>query len=123
MSQARYVFYIEIRRRHTSNTAETFFRVGSVLTIQWQHIVVVKDSESLELYYNGELARRVEAIDSDGLGAFKVLVGQLKPTSTERQFSGAIDELAIYRTKLNASEIEHHYLLMTNKSAGPVVEN
>lgn len=99
------------------------FSSGICTPLQWQHVVVVKDSESLQMYYNGELARRVAATDTNGPGAFMILVGQLKPTSTERQFSGAIDELAIYRSRLNAAEIKNHFLLMKSQQPGAVVEN
>ncbi len=88
------------------------FSKGICAPRQWQHVVAVKNPESMELYYNGQLARRVPITNANSTGEFRILVGQLNLNSTWRQYSGAIDELAVYPSALPAAEIARHYALM-----------
>ena len=77
----------------------------------WQHIVGVKDKHRLKLYLDGVLLKDVSVKDHYGPGNFNLIVGQLKPFVLERQFSGGIDELAIYRRALSETEVLRHYEL------------
>ena len=75
----------------------------------WQHVVAVKETERISLYFDGELAKSAPIEGHHGEGAFHLLVGQLKPIQPWRQFSGGIDELAVYRRGLTPTEVKRHY--------------
>lgn len=83
---------------------------------KWQHVVVVKDSARLNLYFNGELARQVTSVAPDCSGDFRLIVGQLNLFDTRRQFVGSIDELAIYPKALPPDVIHHHFQLIAAES-------
>lgn len=76
----------------------------------WQHIVVVKQPDTKQLYINGQL--QAEASDTAHLsGGQTLLIGRLHQLRPERRFIGQIDELAIYDYALSPSTIEGHYRL------------
>ena len=98
-----------------SNLGTNVFSQGICIPYQWQHVVAVKNLDSIELYFNGELVRRVDVADANGAGNYRILVGQLKGGTTERQFSGAMDELAVYPKGLTAAEIALHYSMIARQ--------
>ena len=61
------------------------FSQGVGIPHQWQYIVAVKTLDSIELYFSGQLARRVNVADANGSGDYRTLVGQLKRGPTERE--------------------------------------
>jgi hypothetical protein len=85
------------------------FTPGLCAPGQWQHVAAVWDVSEIRLYFNGQLMRRVSTDQTFGDGRFHVIVGQLKPYVTERQFSGAIDEFAIYRRALTDQDVQRHF--------------
>jgi hypothetical protein len=91
------------------------FSKGICTPHQWQHIVAVKQSASMALYYNGQLARRVDLSDANGPGPYRLLAGQLNPASNWRQYSGAMDEVALYPMSLTEEQIALHYRLVVEK--------
>ena len=91
------------------------FSKGICTPHQWQHIVAVKQSASMALYYNGQLARRVDLSDANGPGSYRLLAGQLNPASNWRQYSGAMDEVALYPMSLTEEQIAIHYRLVMEK--------
>ncbi|APZ93141.1 FecR protein [Fuerstiella marisgermanici] len=91
------------------------FSAGVCVPHQWQHVVAVKNSDSLELYYNGQLAQRVQSSEMHGGGTFQLLLGELRTTVTDRQYSGALDEFAVYRRSLTPAEAARHYALGTGR--------
>lgn len=77
----------------------------------WTHVVATKTLEELNLYVNGQLLRTVSG---PGTGAgddlsYHIMLGQLSPISKTRQFNGWIDEVAVYRRVLSATEVSRHY--------------
>ncbi|WP_404308088.1 LamG-like jellyroll fold domain-containing protein [Neorhodopirellula lusitana] len=96
------------------------FTPGICVPGQWQHVVTVKRTDAMEIYVNGKLVRHVSLAPGkvNSLGNFHVIVGQLTANETWRQFSGAIDEFAIYKRDLSAEEIAEHYQLvdLTNQN-------
>lgn len=80
---------------------------------QWQHVVAVWNMDSIQLYFNGLMVRHVSVGQPDCPGKFHVILGQLDPVRVERQFSGALDEVAVYRRALSLSEVQLHYQMMT----------
>jgi hypothetical protein len=78
----------------------------------WCHVVAVKTSESIQLYFNGE-PRLIE--DDLRLGdqqAYTAVLGQLDSIRNERQFEGQIAEVAIYQKALTSEDIKRHYELI-----------
>ena len=80
---------------------------------QWQHVVAVWNTDSIQLYFNGHMVRHVSVGQPDCPGKFHIILGQLDPVRVERQFSGALDEVAVYRRALSLSEVQLHYQMMT----------
>jgi|GEM_PF-1608473 len=88
------------------------FSAESCVPGQWNHLVATKSRTRLRLYVNGQLVREIDVSRVSDSNAYRILLGQLRPTSTERQFIGAIDEFAIYPRALTAPAILKHYQLM-----------
>jgi hypothetical protein len=79
---------------------------------RWHHLVAVKTPQELRLFLNGQLARRLAVeIGSEG-SAYRFHLGELRTSSSERQFVGSIDEVALYPFALSDAEIERHYRLL-----------
>jgi len=91
------------------------FTQGLVTPGMWQHVVMVKKQGKFQLFYNGSLAREVEIEDSSNEEPFRCMLGQLALRQAGRQFSGLVDEIAIYRHALSAEEVREHYRLATGQ--------
>lgn len=87
----------------TSCFSETVYELR-----KWQHIVAVKDENSLRLYINGKQVAQGQ--DSSTLvDGMKVTIGQLDREQFYRKFIGQIDEFAIYSRPLSEQEIVKRY--------------
>ncbi|MEP3481172.1 MAG: LamG-like jellyroll fold domain-containing protein [Fuerstiella sp.] len=100
---------------HSFELGTNVYTQGVCIPGQWQHIVAVRNKTKLELFFNGQLAKRVNIKDANSDDAVKFLVGQLNLFTTMRQFVGAIDEVAIYQHALPPSAIETHYQLIASE--------
>ncbi|GAA4454819.1 LamG-like jellyroll fold domain-containing protein [Novipirellula rosea] len=96
-------------------TGTNAFTPGLCVPGQWHHVVAVKNTDAMEIYLNGHLTRRVPLADDnvDGSGDFHLIFGQLAAAPDWRQFSGAIDEIAVYSRALTPAEIEHHFTVVS----------
>ncbi|MCU0876768.1 MAG: LamG domain-containing protein [Pirellulaceae bacterium] len=84
---------------------------------QWHHFVAVKTPTELRCYVNGVLDRTLpDSLGSDAL-AYEVFFGQLRKSTSERQFVGALDEIAIYLHELDDATVQLHYDAMYGASA------
>ncbi len=92
-------------------TGTNAFTRGLCVPGQWHHVVAVKNVDAMEIYLNGTLASRVPLAEGkvDGSGNFHLIIGQLTADADWRQFSGAIDEIAVYSRTLSPNDIERHY--------------
>ncbi|MEM6364265.1 MAG: LamG-like jellyroll fold domain-containing protein [Planctomycetota bacterium] len=87
------------------------FSAGLVTPGQWHHIVTTSSDSKLSLYINGSLVRQIsdqqqrESQDEP----LRCLIGQLTLNQNWRQFSGLIDEVAIYQRALTPDEVLTHY--------------
>lgn len=80
---------------------------------QWHHLVAVKTPAELRLYLNGELTRQIAgAPGNSGNLRYRLVLGQLREDSAERQFAGSLDEFALYRRPLTSDEVRSHYTAM-----------
>jgi len=99
-------------------TGTNIFSAGLCTPGQWQHVVVQKNDQGLDMYFNGQLVSHVDRQKGFGSGDFRMIVGQLSLREDERfwrQFAGSIDELAVYQRTLTSAEIESHYKLIAEQ--------
>jgi hypothetical protein len=88
------------------------------LLYQWVHGAVTYDDTAIRIYINGELSGEKKWLwSSTPRGCASRLrpgVGRLQssPTGEQRQWIGAIDELALYRRALSPEEIRSHYVAL-----------
>ncbi|MEY4245914.1 MAG: hypothetical protein RLZZ245_3499 [Verrucomicrobiota bacterium] len=86
----------------------------SHLLYQWVHVAVTYDDTAIRLYINGELSceKKVALVFDDS--QLRPIVGRLQssPQGEQRQWIGAIDELALYRRALSPQEINSHYVAL-----------
>lgn len=107
-----------IRFLHRSPPANTSYADTNAFTSgvctpgKWQHVVAIKTDTTLELFFNGQLARRVAVDKPHNGGRYRVIVGQLNLWQDWRQFTGAMDEISIYPRALSAKEVQQHFELM-----------
>lgn len=87
------------------------FSAGLVTPGQWHHIVTTSTESKLSLFINGTLVREIENRQEQPRKdePLRCLIGQLTLDQIWRQFSGRMDEVAIYRHALSADEILEHY--------------
>lgn len=75
---------------------------------RWQHVVAVKKADSMELYIDGKLS--AQATDRTLLAPdLHMIVGRQDTLSSDIQFIGQLDELAVYPRALTVEEIKAHY--------------
>ncbi len=90
------------------------FSPGMCVPGQWHHVVAVKTFDAMEIHINGQKVRQVVlpkgSVNSEG--DFQIVVGQLTANEEWRQFSGAMDEFAVYGRALTSDEIAEHYRLV-----------
>lgn len=79
---------------------------------RWHHVAVVKQPTLLRLYVNGQLVREHSGDAGSDDSSYRLLVGQLGGTTSERQYLGLVDELAVYSRALSAEEVALHYYSM-----------
>lgn len=111
----------EIRFMHRAsrgNEANCYSRTAYKLR-EWQHIVGVKDLDTVRLYVNGKLTRTVKS-PTHIAGEMRLLMGQVLPSGigtgiVERQFVGELDEVALYDRALSEKEIAEHYRLASQE--------
>jgi hypothetical protein len=88
---------------------------------KWQHLVAVKDQDSMKLYLDGKQVAGAE--DSTSTPAdLQFLMGQLYPftsgpNSGIRPFVGELAEVAVYDRPLRAAEISQHIKLVRDNKA------
>ena len=74
----------------------------------WKHLVVTRSQGRLELFINGELkatSSNFQAAEYDLTNTFPLLIG----AGAVNFFSGALDDLRIYRGALSADHVKHLY--------------
>lgn len=76
---------------------------------QWYHLVGIKNTNSLDIYVNGQLANSVKHDLGSGDKAYQFFVGQMDFYKKVWQLHGSIDEIALYDRPLSPQEIENHY--------------
>ncbi|BCU78040.1 LamG-like jellyroll fold domain-containing protein [Luteolibacter sp. LG18] len=78
---------------------------------RWVHVAATFGQDGIYLYIDGEPSREIIApLQPKGI-ALRAIVGRLQPGPRDafRQWSGGIDELALYDRPLSAAEVKAHY--------------
>jgi concanavalin A-like lectin/glucanase superfamily protein len=83
----------------------------SVMKDQWTHIVVTFESPHLILYFNGVQATEVNATAMIPPSNVALAIASDLPDVPGGDFSGYLDEFAIYDRPLSATEVLTHYTL------------
>lgn len=80
---------------------------------QWHYVVAIKTQDELRLYVNGALVKTLEQTARSEGRRYTPILGQIKRFNAERQFSGGLDEFALYLRALDEAEIRNRYELAT----------
>ena len=73
-----------------------------------------KNTNSLDIYVNGQLANSVKHDLGSGDKAYQLFVGQMDFYKEVWQLHGSIDEIALYDRPLSPQEIKNHYRYLKN---------
>jgi len=82
------------------------YTTGSYDDGQWHHVAVVKNGESLKLYIDGIFISETSPI-TDFVDPLDILIGKLKPNSSDRFYNGKIDEVRIWTTNRSEEEVQN----------------
>lgn len=99
-----------------SGAARTVVSPSTVADGGWHHAVGTLGGAGLQLYVDGELvASRSETTGADRYNGYWRVGGDTvsgwSPSSPRQDFSGDLDEIAVYERALSAGEIARHHLL------------
>ncbi|MCP5538502.1 MAG: FecR domain-containing protein [Akkermansiaceae bacterium] len=89
---------------------------------KWHHITVVRDQQTCGIYIDGVLSSQQQIQFTPDQDEYTFLLGRLhifKDHIDDRQWSGAIDEVAIYARALGADEISTHYRAAKPRTIAP----
>jgi len=84
----------------------------SHLIHRWHHMTVVRLDGVLQIFVDGELAGQSNSNQPLDDQNYDLLLGRMHPLEHDfdaRQWSGALDEIAIYDRALSADEVMRHY--------------
>jgi len=85
---------------------------------QWHHVAAIKSGSNISLIIDGEEAGN-NSVVSDFTESIDVLLGKLKPDSSERLFNGTIDEVRFWDHPRSIEEIrENMYLSLSGLESG-----
>jgi len=107
----------ELRVLHRNPPGSTggnnIYATGTYNDGEWHHVALVRYDDYIDLHIDGEYI-----IDSSPVTDFNdpldILIGKLKPNSSERFYSGMIDEVRIWNVELSEEEIQQNMHLALN---------
>jgi hypothetical protein len=76
---------------------------------RWQHVVGVKEGESVRLYVDGVLSARANDKTPLASGPLRIAIGQPLIVRRVLPFVGQLDEIAIYDHALSDEEVARHH--------------
>ena len=100
---------------HGTNSAVNIS--GAVVASAWSHVAAVYDGTNAYLYVNGLLAAQAPAAGFVPNKSGQFVIGARG--DEQDNFSGAIDEVALYTNALSAADVQAHYSNGTNTSPTP----
>lgn len=100
--------------RHPPNVQGglNLFSQQSCIPGQWHYLVATKSPEQMRFYLNGELVRELAIEPDSDDRPYRLFLGSLRNSNSERQFRGSIDEVAIYKEVLTPDQVATHFRLM-----------
>ena len=94
--------------RWLNGSANTFYSTTATAAGTWYHLVGTYDGATMRLYVNGvqegSLASTLSMLNT----GYPFRIGAIGGTG-QGEFSGTIDEVAVYNTTLSATQVKQHY--------------
>ncbi len=100
------------RARPAQSGGVNLFTGGGCSPNVWHYLAAVKTPDELRLYHNGKLVGLAKISGDSSPEALVCHLGQLRIPGIERQYSGYVDEMAIYRRELLPFEVREHFGVM-----------
>jgi large repetitive protein len=82
---------------------------AAITTNAWHHLVATVDGSTVTLYVDGAVAASAPALGAPRASAGALMLGRQSPSG--RNLTGALDEVALYGTALDAATVAAHYAL------------
>jgi hypothetical protein len=104
-SSGKLVYYID-----QNGTSRSVTSSGSYNNNAWHHVVATLSSSGMVLYVDGARVGYLSSVTwgRDYGGFWRVGADKL-PGSASGYLSGRIDDVAVYRTALSATQVQDHY--------------
>lgn len=99
---------LEARFRNSSGTHFTT-TVPNIQLNTWQHLVMTYNGSSLKVYLNGSQAASISASGSISSSTENLYLGNLPFQTTNFQFGGKLDEIALWSKALTPAEVSCMY--------------
>ena len=123
MVHPRYAFRFLHRNPPNKSGGINLFTNGGCKIGDWHHLVAVRTANSIRLYHNGNLVSLTVVEANDVSQDLICYLGQLRRRGGERQFSGEIDEFAIYQHALTTSQVRQHYYALEPEAPTPSAQS
>lgn len=102
--------YMAINTHQPTNNEKWFMSNQNTNINQWTHLVFTFDFDSIKLYVNGQLDKKIYKGFNNVYDAFdSVVIGYSANIMNKNYFKGDIDELKMYNRVLSSSEILNLY--------------
>lgn len=102
--------YMAINTHQPTNNEKWFMSTQNTNLNQWTHLVLTFDFDSIKLYVNGQLDKKIYKGFNNVYDAFdSVVIGYSANIMNKNYFKGDIDELKMYNRVLSSSEILNLY--------------
>ncbi len=109
---------------YTNNDKLSVYIPFTTMVNNWNHVVATYNGTHKKLFLNGIEKASKSFSSSINTNNNPVRLGRTHDLSSSYRWQGNIDEVAIYNTALNASDISDHYVNVTQDNEGycPIVE-
>jgi len=104
--------YEKLKLYTKEESATSYARVPSPTAVtqnEWNHVVAIRDGETIELYINGKLEGSATGLTIRNVRSANLEIGSTYGNVGSNYFNGSIDEVKIYKRALTAAEIKANY--------------
>ena len=85
----------------------------------WHHVVAVQGASGMALYVDGSLVASNSVSTNQSYSGYWHVAGDTSWSNNGNDFSGSLDEVAVYPYALSAAQVSSDYLIGTGQQAGP----